>query len=1043
MDAHLNVNDPSYRDAAAAILRRHDNFEAEANITTAVRDFLIVTGLVNADEIIEENPPSVGSRCAVDLTALDTFVEFKRRIGTAGGFNPDPANVAQIDGYLELSKSADKGVRTGILTDGKYWLLRWPRAGPVRTERPYGFVLDNPDQWLPLFEWLRDSALLSLDNIPADRANIEQFLGPASPTYQRDIDTLTGLYQDAAGYETIRVKRRLWEDLLRAALGEVAGTSTTLDDLFVRHTYLSAVIGMAVQASFGIDIHQLAANDPHDLVQGRRLNNNTGLSGIVESDFFAWPTEIDGGDGFLGALGRRINRFDWRNAPADSAAILYETVIPPAERRQLGEYYTPRWLADAMVEELVTDPLNQRVLDPACGSGTFIVSAMNRYAEAASAANLEPKAALDGLRSAVTGIDVHPAAVHLARAAWAFAARDIISAALDYHGDVSAPIYLGDALQLRYRTGNMFAEHAVTIETREPDNSALIFPMSVVERAETFDSLLVDVAAAIERGDDPRSALNDHGINVPAERTLLEDTLATLVRLHEAGRNHIWAYYTRNMVRPVALSRRKVDVVVGNPPWLKYSNTSSVLREELVLQSKDIYGIWVGGRFAPVQDVAGLFFARCVDLYLRSGGLIGMVMPHSAIQGGHYSKWRTGNWQSREKDQTLVMNLGLKNPWDLEQLEPNTFFPVPASVVFGSRLGPSDTEGPLPVVIERWRGHAGGRDAIREMKALPNTSDNYVSTYLDHAREGATIRPTRLFFVEETDNPAVVQPSQTITVNPRLGSQDKEPWRSLELADITQQTIELSHVFNVHLGETIVPYATLNPLKAALPAKLADHGISTDGTEVGGVHLDYLEKRMRDRWRTVNRLWEDHKSPVNKLNLWRQLDYFGKLSAQLDWFREPKDRPIRILYTKSGTPTAAILADESALVGYTSYWVSCRDLEEANYLLAIINSDTLQQAAEPLMSKGQFGARDLVKRLWELPIPEYDGSVSLHIQISKAGAAAALEVAERLDHLRQQRGDGLTVTMARRELRRWLRESPEGKTVERLVASLLTDVSSC
>ena len=29
MDAHLNVNDPRYLDAAAAILRRHDNFEAE------------------------------------------------------------------------------------------------------------------------------------------------------------------------------------------------------------------------------------------------------------------------------------------------------------------------------------------------------------------------------------------------------------------------------------------------------------------------------------------------------------------------------------------------------------------------------------------------------------------------------------------------------------------------------------------------------------------------------------------------------------------------------------------------------------------------------------------------------------------------------------------------------------------------------------------------------------------------------------------------------------------------------------------------------
>ena len=33
-----------------------------------------------------------------------------------------------------------------------------------------------------------------------------------------------------------------------------------------------------------------------------------------------------------------------------------------------------------------------------------------------------------------------------------------------------------------------------------------------------------------------------------------------LQRLHNEGRDHIWAYYTRNMVRPVVLSRDKVDV---------------------------------------------------------------------------------------------------------------------------------------------------------------------------------------------------------------------------------------------------------------------------------------------------------------------------------------------------------------------------------------------------------------------------------------------------------------------------------------------------
>ena len=113
-----------------------------------------------------------------------------------------------------------------------------------------------------------------------------------------------------------------------------------MDDLFIRHTYLTTVIGIVVQASFGIDVRALAETRPDDLVLGQKFRSDTGLEGVIESDFFAWPTEV-GADGFLKALARRIARFDWLAAPTDVAAILYETVIPPSERKQLGEYYTP------------------------------------------------------------------------------------------------------------------------------------------------------------------------------------------------------------------------------------------------------------------------------------------------------------------------------------------------------------------------------------------------------------------------------------------------------------------------------------------------------------------------------------------------------------------------------------------------------------------------------------------------------------------------------------------------------------------------------
>ena len=91
------------------------------------------------------------------------------------------------------------------------------------------------------------------------------------------------------------MKRQLWHDLLRAALGEVV-ESYELDDLFVRHSYMTLVVGIVVQAAFGLDVNWIADNSPEDLVNGRRFTAATGLRGVVESDFFAWPIEVQGWD---------------------------------------------------------------------------------------------------------------------------------------------------------------------------------------------------------------------------------------------------------------------------------------------------------------------------------------------------------------------------------------------------------------------------------------------------------------------------------------------------------------------------------------------------------------------------------------------------------------------------------------------------------------------------------------------------------------------------------------------------------------------------
>ena len=381
------------------------------------------------------------------------------------------------------------------------------------------------------------------------------------------------------------------------------------------------------------------------------------------------------------------------------------------------------------------------------------------------------------------------------------------------------------------------------------------------------------------------------------------------------------------------------------------------------------------------------------------------------------------------------MDFGYKMAWDLERLEPNTFFPITAAVVFAERTGGVGRVGPLTGQVERWMGSPGEHADRKIVTAITDTVKRGDSPYAGLARKGADIYPRSLLLVEETKNPATLQAGQTITVKPRRGAHEKSPWRDVDLTAITGQTIENRHVFDVHLGETVTPYVTLDPLKAVLPVSTNDGEIPADSNGVGGIRLGGLGRRMRERWETISDIWEENKKSHNKLDLLENLDHYGKLSSQMKWRQDPGKRPVRIAYTASGVPTAALLSD-NVIVDHVLYWVPCKDKREAFYLLATINSDTLYQAVKPLMPKGQFGARHLHKHLWKLPIPDFDAGNPLHVEVSEAGEAAAAGAAKQLERLRQER-DRVTVTIARRELRKWLRASDEGQAVEDVVGRLL------
>ncbi len=981
------------------MLQRYEEGALEADVRRAICDFLVAAELVESEKLRLE-----GDR--IDIQSENLVIEVKRRIGGVAGLKPDLANIAQLDGYLREAREAGKPDRLGILTDGRHWVLRLPAIEEVRLTPPYAFTLADAASWDRLRAWLHaeSQAIEQTDRPPREEAIRSAF--SAGPRFESSLNQLVELHKRHRDNPTVAVKRELWRRLLTAALGVVVEEELDIDRLFARHTYLSVVVGMAVQSAFGIDIRERAASDPLKLLDGSVFFSEVGIRGVIESDFFAWPAET-GGESWLEGLAARVDRFAWQKAEYDVVRILYQAVVPAEDRRRLGEYYTPDWLAEAVVREVVTDPLSQRVLDPACGSGTFLRAAVRAYVAAAKTKGLAAEIIVDRLREAVYGIDIHPVSVHLARATWVLAAIDVIREAGRSAQELTVPVYLGDSLQLRTNPSNLFAKNTVTISVEPPEDAPddphreLSFPRALVEQGDWFDELMLHLANAIEQGQNPRTALDTAGIDSEADREALEAPIAVLQQLHAEGRDHIWAYYTCNLVRPLWLSSDggNVDVIVGNPPWLTYNRTDATLRTELRrLSQSDVYGIWAGRQYATHQDVAGLFFTRCVDLYLKEGGEAAMVLPHSALQAGQYQPWRKGQWG------LTAVDLQQRRPWDLERIEPNDFFPMPACVIFARKVD-GDAARPLAPAASRWRGPQGGPFTYETIPLAGDASER--SPYHERARQGATIVPRLLFFVEVEPSDTAIVPD-IVRTSPLRSSQEKPPWKALEPPELRNTSIEEEHVWPVHRGDTLAPFVLLEPLSAVLPLPLGSELQtplrSRSETAMYGVEPDRLGQRMRDRWRIVNRLWDQNRSANNKYDLLGWLDYMSKFSDQVE--RRPGSR---LVYSSSGRPTAAVLGDDEAIADTTLYWIGCEVRTEADYLAAVINSDALRDAVEPLMPKGQFGARHVQKHLWRLNIPAYDPQESLHVALAEAGAEAAREAAARLETIHKSGGGSITL----------------------------------
>lgn len=960
-----------------ARIARRDRSRTEATLQADIRAFILAAGLnLTGDEVVDVNTTvdleaqvGDGTRRRIDIEVGSTVIEVKKNL-TAG--NTLVEGRAQLGKYVHRRVEQTGARYLGVFTDGRTWHLYVPDPGGT------GELIDAGDPLTVtggqdadrLTNWL-GTVLATVEQVRPTVEQIERHLGADSPSYAADHATLAALFQVGKAKSEVRLKRRLWATLLRTVFG-----SSFEDDeqLFIDHTLLVITAEVIAHAVIGFDVSRSGPLSPTQLTDGSQFAQAQ-ILGVVEADFFDWPTEVPGGQDFIRSLAHRLSRFDWTNVDHDVLKHLYESVISAKTRKSLGEYYTPDWLAEQMVAAAVEAPLTQRVLDPSCGSGTFLFHAVRRHIAAAEAAGLTAGQAATSVARHVYGMDVHPVAVTLARVTYLLAiGTDRLRA--DDRGSLSVPVFLGDSLQWEQRR-DLFDEHGtVTIHTDDHELAEgggtiladdLIFPAEVLSDAPRFDSLVremadraMDTSGTYDRNlVDP--VLNRARITDKDQRAVLTQTFSTMRALHRTGNDHIWSYYVRNLIRPLWLAtpENRVDVLVGNPPWLRYSDMTAAMKKRYLSLCRE-RNLLSGPAGASARDLSTLFVVRSVEMYLRMGGHFSFVMPHGTMTRKPHDGFRSGSWADA--------HVTFEEPWDLGPSPRATGFPLPSCVVHGEK---SKTARRMPRDVDRWTVKANRSDlswAEVETQTTREAATVYVlsptdpepeSVYRRPFRAGAIIYPRVLFFVTEVDAGPLGAGAGRAAVTSRRSS--KPPWNSVPPLS---GTVERAFIHPVHLGETVLPYRTLPAVDAVIPIDPADPSNLLTIAGVGNYPA------LSSWWATIEETWRANRKAGETADLIDRVDYSSQLTAQLPLGQHHH----RVVYTKSGNTLAAARLDQGdrSLIENKLYWGPVDSADEGRYLVGIINSRVMHEAITPMQSLGLFGTRDFDKLVFRVPFDRYN-----------------------------------------------------------------------
>lgn len=970
-------------------------------------------------------------RGAVDSFYGNLVIEFEADLAKTGEHALD-----QLRGYVAgawTEEGAADRPYLAVATDGRRWEVYSPRlADPAGTIEAENVTLELSETWTPPDQDAAPSLRDFLNRLffrktllSPTTPNFVRDFGVSSPAFLASKHELSKKLTELAEDPELRVLRRQWSAALQISYGSV----DTDDELFIKHTYLAVLARLLVWAA--LEHRSLETVDLDDVLTGIYFTGKN-VSNLVEDDYFRWhriQSPTDAARTWT-ALARHLAGYDLTKVREDILKPLYEQLVDPATRHELGEYYTPDWLATLMTETLLGewdwDEGIPSVLDPTCGSGTFLRAVIQHVRE--KSPDLTRQDLLYAILSKVVGIDVHPLAVIVARATFLLAIQDLVRHA---KRSLTLPVFLASSLNTPklVTKASLWGERTAL----EIDNREYPVPLDFVHSSRDFDEAIDDIMSVArgygesgkvdEAPESLRNKIGDRLDHYSAHEELVE-VLGTMAKhiaeLIRAREDSVYGFMLKNHYRP-SLMRGQFDYVIGNPPWLTVGAISTQRYKdrvvELAAETK------IAPRAAGEQahtELATIFLCQAVTEFLAAlegeiGHRVALVMPRSVFNATHHRLLREGKYEPRF-DVTAI--------WDLGGVLP--LFNVPACVLFatpsparratgkkpglaiygnlGSKELPwataeglltlTDVEFELAFLGKRsaWRIANGEGLATSIAETVAAARNHYVGQF----RQGAILYPQNLFAIE-TDAP-LTRAGGSVRV--RTNRAAAKTAKLLKATRVNHE-VDRSTLYLTAAGDHILPYTlAADPWPLVLPT-LADPG--TKG--FGAVDPDALRRAGRvdtAAWlEWAEKKWERARKKSESRTLWERLDHIGQLSAQALM------RRFVVLYTASGKRPVACVIDTEALplpfvARDKTYWASFAKASEAHFVCAFLNSDYVSAAILDWMTKGLLGPRDIHKRALDVPLPAFDSKEASHKELANLAKAFATHAASVLGDLPDQ-----------------------------------------